>query len=274
MGKIRDTEKAAYLEKRKGCQELAAAALEREAALIRMAAADPGRVSLLRVSLAEEMLNLTSLYLAMNGVSQEMLKMRDDEALNEAREALYKGVLYLEQVVSARVDVPFSDYEDKLREIASLDAAFRYHLLRKLGLTLRLLMNACRDNTKWMWTFVDLEGRLAAVAKNLLDLKALLTNLDPRSPHYRPTAYHLQLVKKLLAQAADRYWEKYELATKAPEDLRRGIAFLGALKRLHGLMEEREEAEMIRRKSDVWTARLEADLKAAALLKQTDKDGG
>jgi hypothetical protein len=135
-----------------------------------------------------------------------------------------------------------------------------------MGLTIQLLENAYGDNTKWKWSFVELEGRYAAVAKNILDLKNAVANTDPRSPEYEPTVFHLRLIKRLLSQAADRYREKYELSTNRIDDFRQGISFLSALRRIHIVLGNREEAEILKRKLDIWSAKLEKDVTKKDLL--------
>jgi hypothetical protein len=221
----------------------------------------PEGAVLKRLGLIDDMLNLTSNYIILNSVSWSLLKGKNEDALNDGRKSLYKGLAYLEAIVSNFVDVPYSDYEERLAALGSLNAAQRYLLIRKMGLTIELLENAYGDNSKWRWSFVDLEGRFAAVAKNILDLKAAITNSDPASPNYEPTVYHLRTVKRLLTEAADRYREKYELSTNEPEDFMQGIYFLGALRRIHILLGEREDAEMIKKKQEIWAAKLKTDSK-------------
>jgi hypothetical protein len=214
-----------------------------------------------KITLADEMLNLASNYIAINGVSQVVLRTKNEEALNDGRKALYKAVIYLEDVVTNYVDAPFSDYEDKLALIESFDANQRYQLVRKMGLAIDLLENAYGDNSKWRWTFVELEGRFAAVAKNIIDLRNAIANSSPESPNYESTVYHFRLVKKLLSQSADRYREKYELSTGQMHDFKTGIAFLAALKRLHTVLSDREDAEEVKKKLNIWTTKFETDLK-------------
>jgi hypothetical protein len=217
--------------------------------------------ALKRVGLAEMMLNLASNYLVINGVSQAILKTKNEDALNEGRKAVYKSVVYLEDTVGSPIDVAFSEYAEKLTGIETLDAAGRYNLARKMGLTIRLLEDAYGINTKWKWSFVELEGRYALVTRNLLDLKKAAANWDPRSPDYRPMMYHFRLIKKLFIQAANRCREKYEMVTQDPEDFRTGILFLSALQRFLAQMGERQELETARKKHRIWTAKLEADVK-------------
>ncbi len=207
------------------------------------------------------MLNLASNYIAVNGISNAVLKVKNEEALNDARKSLYKAVIYLEETVSNYIDSPFSEYEEKLAAIETFDQNQRYQLIRKIGLSIDLLENAYGDNSKWKWTFVELEGRYATIAKNILDLRNVINYSRPDSDFYDSTVYHLRLVKKLLSQSADRYREKYELSTSQMSDFKTGINYLGALRRIHAVLSESEEAEAIKKKYAIWSAKLETDMK-------------
>jgi hypothetical protein len=264
MAKISDRERLRYFEKIKKYKEAADTLLEREKNVLGVIQKDPAEGALKRFALVNEMLNLASNYIIINGVSQSVLKVKNEEALNDGRKTLYKGIIYFEEIVSKFVDAPFSEYEEKLAEIESVSAARRYFLVRKMGLAIQLLENAYGYNTKWKWVFVELEGRYAAVTKNIIDLRGVVMNTDPRSPDYEPTVYHLRLIKKLLMQAADRYREKYELATNRVHDFRQGIAFLSALRRLHIVLGDRDGAETVKKKLDTWSVQLEAELKKQA----------
>jgi hypothetical protein len=261
MAKISNYERQIYGEKIAPYRTVIDAILERENEELLFIQQSSGNEAFKRLALCQDMLNVTSYYIILNGVSLAVLKVKNEEALNEARKTLYKAVIYLEQVVTNLVDVGFSEYEDKLAEIAELDSARRYALICKIGLTIQLLESAYGDSSKWRWAFVELEGRYAAASKNILDMKNAVTNTDPRSPNYAPTVYHVRLVQRLLSQAADRYREKYELFSNRIEDYLKGTDFLNALKRMLVLMGDREEAEGVRKKIEVWTAKLELDMK-------------
>jgi hypothetical protein len=261
MAKISNEERHQYAEKIKPYRTAIDAILARERSLLAVIQKDPQDATFKRLALVDEMVNLASNYIIVSGVSLAMLKVKNEDSLNEGRKALYKGLIYMEELVSNYVDAPFSDYEERLTELASVDASRRYLLVRKMGLAIQLLEDAYGDNTKWKWSFVELEGRFAAVAKNIFDLKNAVVNTDPRSPNYEPTVYHLRMIKKLLMQAADRYRERYELSTNRIDDFKLGINFLAALRRLHILMGERDEAETVKKKLDIWSTKLDADLK-------------
>ena len=240
------------------------AILIKEKNILEIISRNPEGVAFKRILLADEMLCLASLYLAKHYVSAAILNSKNEDALNDARKTIYRAVIYLEETVSNYIDAPYSDYEDKVAQIANFPESQRYYLVRKLGLALRMLEDAYGDNTKWRWTFVELEARFATVAKNIMDLKkSSKEGLDPHSPDYDVTVYHLRLVKKLLLQAATRYREKYELSTGRIDDFRLGINYLLALRRIHIILNEREDAEETKRKAEIWKQKMEKDLKKA-----------
>jgi hypothetical protein len=261
MAKISDYERDKYHEKVRPYKAAIKAILDREQSELLLIKREPETAAVKRLNLVEEMLNATSNYIIISGVSMAVLKVKNEDALNDARKALYKSVIYLGDVVSNFIDAPFADYEEKLAEIESLDAQQRYLLARKMGLAIELLENAYGDNTKWKWSFVELESRYATVVKNLLNLRSAVANTDPRSPNYEPTVLHLRLIKKLLMQSADRYREKYELSTSRIDDFKQGIVFLSALRRLHVMMGDRDDAEIIKKKLDIWTVKLDSDIR-------------
>jgi hypothetical protein len=261
MAKISNEERHQYFERIKTYKSTVEVILKREQTLIPAIKQDPAGAVFKRLALADEMLNLTSNYIILSGVSQAVLKVKNEDALNDGRKSMYKSVIYLEEIVGNLIDAPFSDYEEKLAAIESVDAARRYLLVRKMGLTLDLLENSYGDNTKWKWSFVELEGRFAAITKNIMDMRNAVANTDPRSPNYEPPVYHLRMLKKLLMQAADRYREKYELSTNRIDDFKMGITFLLALRRVHIVLGDREDAETVKKKFEIWSAKLESDKK-------------
>jgi hypothetical protein len=261
MAKISDSDRHVYHEKVRTYVSMAKALLKTEKDLLLETKGDKPDAPLRKLVLVDEMLNLASNYMAVHGVSQAVLKVKNEESLNDARKSLYKAVIYLEELVSNSVDAPFSEYEEKLAAIESFDQNQRYLLVRKMGLAIDLLEHAYGDNSKWRWTFVELEGRFAATAKNIMDLRNVIVNKSPGSPYYDSTVYHLRLMKELLSRSASRYRDKYELSTQQMLDFKTGINFLGALRRIHVILSESEEAEEIKKKLAIWKTKLDTDIK-------------
>jgi hypothetical protein len=101
------------------------------------------------------------------------------------------------------------------------------------------------------------------IAKNFLNLKTLILGMDPRTEGYSARLSHLNLVKELLQQAADRYREKYELSTMRIDDIKLAIHLLAALRRLHQVLGESEQADVVKKKTDIWRSKMENDIKKA-----------
>ncbi len=152
MAKISDHDRQLYDEKVKTYITMTKALLDIEKKLLVESKKETPEAALQKLTLADEMLNLTSNYIAVNGISQVVLKSKNEEVLNDARKSLYKSVIYLEDAVSNYIDVPFSDYENKLNLLESFDENQRYFLIRKMGLAIDLLEYAYGDNSKWRWT--------------------------------------------------------------------------------------------------------------------------
>ncbi|MDR2393543.1 MAG: hypothetical protein LBD93_05255 [Treponema sp.] len=235
--------------------------LKAEAKLVSELDQESPDIPLKQFDLVETWLNLASYYMILTGIARAVLKKDNQGTLDEARKSINKSLTYLEGMVSSYVDALFTDYEDKLALLEPVSPERRYYVIRKLGLAIRLLENAYGDNSKWKWSFVEMEGRFATVTKNIFDVRNMVTHIDPRSPHYEATFYHLQLIKRLLLQAAERYRERYELSTAAPDDFRKSLNHLNALRRIHILLGESSDAEMLKKKIDSWSAKLEADLR-------------
>jgi hypothetical protein len=246
--------------------------LQKESAVLNECRKEPEKAAVKLFSLSNDMLDLASNYIVLSGISRSIFNNRDEVALNEARKTIFKALIYLENIVTGKVDAPFSDYEKNLAELDAVPLKEKYQQVLKIGLAVELLKNAFGDNSKWRWTFVDIEGRYAAVAKNLFDFKAAFINLDPANKNYEVTMLHLRRLKELLYNAADRYHERFEISSKQAYDLLTAINFLGALQKICIITSEKDEAEEVKRKYKNWEAGYEIELKKAR-TNASQKDG-
>lgn len=259
--KTNDVEKQRHYDEKARLYEEKIKKLEKnEPAILEKCRRNSSGAALALWSLADEMLNLASNHLALNGICRSVFGIRDEEALNEARKDISKAIIYIENVVTGKIDVPFSEYSGNLAELAPVSAESKYLMVRKIGIAIELLKYGYGDNTKWRWTFIDIEGRYTAVAKNLLDLRKALSSNDPSSPDYEPIHYHLHLIKLLLEQQAHHFQERFSIATKRADDLRLALNFLGALRQMLVLTNLHNDAEEIKKKYDVWMAAYNIEL--------------
>ena len=116
---------------------------------------------------------------------------------------------------------------------------------------------------KWKWSFVELEGRFAVVAKNMYDFKNYIkAYFDPGDADNEDSILYLRLIKRLLDKSANAYRDKYELSSRRLDDMKAGINFLLALRRVSVALGESDEAEELKKKAMTWKEKMEADQKA------------
>ena len=212
-----------------------------------------------KIDMADCVLNMASYYILLNSLSASLLGIKNDNFLNEARKACYRAIIYMESIVSDMIDVPFSELTENQKSISGYDDGKRYDIVKKLGFTIDSIEKAFGENSKWKWSFVELEGRFATVAKNLIDFKTLVKGMDPTVDGYEIRMHHLNLVKELLHTAATRYREKYELNTFRIDDFKSAISYLSALRRLHIYLGETSESEKTKKNIDSWKVKMEKD---------------
>jgi hypothetical protein len=228
-------------------------------------------VNSIRFSLADQYLNIVSYFNLMNALSLSLLGIKNESFLNDGRKSCYRSIIYMEEIVSPYIDAAFSDYQQGVESLESFDDKSKYRFLCKLGFAIDSVTEGFGSGSKWKWSFVELQGRYAVIAKNLLNLKTFIMQLDPRIEGYSERLAHVQLVKKLLQQSADRYREKYELSTMRLDDIKKAILFLAAIKRLHTLLGEAEEADVVKKKMEIWKTKMEDDQKRQEMAQKMER---
>ena len=222
----------------------------------------PGDASYKKLTLAEEMIYVATLYIAINGSSLKIMELKNNDALNDARKMLYKAIIYLEEIVTNSINIAYSELADQMAAIANVPVQKRYMLVQKLGLAIQMVIDGFGDNSKWKWSFVELQGRFSVVAKNLLDMKAAVKDyFNPNSSDYDTTVLYIRLLKKLLDDSATAYRDRYELSTRRIDDINAGINFLLANRRISIALGNSEEAEEIKKKAITWKKLMESDQK-------------
>lgn len=218
-----------------------------------------------KIMLCDDMIYISSLYMAQNSLSLKILEVKNNDALNEARKILYKAIIYLEELVTNFIDVSYSELTKNYEQIQDKTISERYYLIRKLGLAINLLEVAFGDNSKWKWSFVELKGRFAVVAKNLIDMRtAVKSYFDPNDEDYEFSVLYIRLISKLLESSASGYRDKYETSTRRIDDMRNAIKFLLARHKLAIAIGDRNEAEEIKKKALVWKDKMDADQKSGS----------
>jgi len=274
VAKVKEEAKKKYFERiapyRKSINELKDKERRIEAVLKGNDAGDPYK----RLSLAEDNLTAASYHLVMNSLSVSLLGVKNEGALNDAKKACSLAIIQFEKVFTDLIDVPFSDYEDFLKSTVSFPEMKRYDLVRKAGLALSIVKDSFGEKSKWKWPMIELEARLAVIAKNSLDLKTLVQGMDPRSEGYRERIEFFNMTRKMLQKAADDYRLKYELVTTRADDFRKAISYLGSLKRLSMLLGRQNEAVNLKRKIEIWKKKMDSDHKIREDASRISRVGG
>ena len=170
MAKISETTRLEFAETIKPYQSKITATLGKEKTVLNSINGGAPDSPYKKIMLCDDMIYVSSLYMAQNSLSLKILGVKNNDALNEARKILYKAIIYLEELVTNFIDVPYADLAKNHEAIKETSIQDRFYLIRKLGLSINLLEIAFGDNSKWKWSFVELKGRYAVVAKNLIDM--------------------------------------------------------------------------------------------------------
>ncbi|MCR5401713.1 MAG: hypothetical protein K6E78_08995 [Treponema sp.] len=218
-----------------------------------------------KVDLCEKMIYIATLYMAENSLSWKILGVKNNDALNDARKIIYKAIIYLEDIVTNTIDIPYLDLKKNYDSIIKIPVDKRYYIVRKLGLAINMLEDAFGDNSKWKWSFVELKGRFVVVAKNFVDMRqAEKSYINPSSDDYETTVLYMRLLAKQLEASASGYRDKYELSTRRIDDMRNGIKFLLARHKLALALRDSKTAEEVKKKAIVWRDKMEADQKSGS----------
>ena len=117
-------------------------------------------------------------------------------------------------------------------------------------------------DSKWKWSFVELQARVAVITKNITSFSEVAKFRDPRSEFFYERRDLMQLCKDSLTEAARQFRTKYEMAGKARDDLKISYRYLSALRKIHVLFGEDTEAIKLKNIIDAAKIALEAEDKA------------
>ena len=263
MAKISEETRLHFAEVIKPYKERISLTLEKEKTMLNGIHEGDVDLCFKKLLLCDDMIYVSTLYMAQNSLSLKLMEVKNNDALNDARKILYKAIIYLEEIVTNIIDTPYSELTPYHEKMTSINIKRRYEIVQKLGLAINMLKDAFGDNSKWKWSFVELEGRFATVAKNLIDMKSAVKDyFDPRAEDYETTVLYMRAIIRLLNDSATAYRDKYELSTRRIDDMRNGIKYLLALRKLYLAIGDSDNAEEVKKKALVWKDKMDADHKA------------
>jgi len=263
MAKISEETRLHFAEVIKPYKERISLTLEKEKTMLNGIHEGDVDLCFKKLLLCDDMIYVSTLYMAQNSLSLKLMEVKNNDALNDARKILYKAIIYLEEIVTNIIDTPYSELTPYHEKMTSITIKRRYEIVQKLGLSINMLKDAFGDNSKWKLSFVELEGRFATVAKNLIDMKSAVKDyFDPRAEDYEITVLYMRAIIRLLNDSATAYRDKYELSTRRIDDMRNGIKYLLALRKLYLAIGDSDNAEEVKKKALVWKDKMDADHKA------------
>jgi len=204
-----------------------------------------------------EQLSIARLQMEMNEISEQIMQVKNNSFLDNARKLMYKIFADLDAIVKGDVDeaIDFNRYE--LDKIAPLTPKQRINLYRHLRLMITKLVQAYGPNTKWIWSFPELYAKSANLGKNLIDFREVQSKRDPREEFFYDRKEMVQLIIDDLMDASNRYRDKYEISTKATGDLIMAIKLLEGLRRVAVVVKDEAMAAKAKTGVDSYKARLE-----------------
>ena len=260
MGKITDQQRQEFQDKitfyKAKIDELSGALKNITLEIVKNKSKEP----ILRLQAANNILNQISIYCSMNELSLYLLSVKNTNYLEKARQLLYEVIMNFEKVVTNYLDAPFNDYADNLAKIEDYSDVDRLNFIKKIGFSIDRVYEDFGENSKWKWSFVEINGRFATISKNLFDMRRYQKLDDPRESGFQDRRAHLYIVQKLLSDASNGYREKFELSTKDIEDLKKATDYQKALFRINQLIGDNDKVENCKKQIDVWNSLLEKHL--------------
>lgn len=206
-----------------------------------------------------EHLQIMKLQMEMNEISEQMMQVKNNSFLDNARKILYKIFADLDATVKGDVDEAVDFNRDELDKIAPFTPKQRLNLYRHIRRAIEKLIQAYGANTKWVWSFPELYAKSANLGKNMIDFREVQSKRDPREEFFYDRKEIVQQVMDDLMDASNRYRDKYEISTKATGDLIMAIKLLEGLRRVAVIVKDETIAAKAKTGIESYKARIEAE---------------
>ncbi|MDA3900492.1 MAG: hypothetical protein PF637_08235 [Spirochaetes bacterium] len=206
-------------------------------------------------------LDIIMLNINMNDSSIEFLDLRNSAFLERGRKEFYKALQLLEEIAGTELEKPLSENKEYLKSIEQVSIRNILHLVRKFSWVFETLKDRVGSTSKWKWAFVDIYVRVAAVIKNMINFTELEQYRNFRSEYFKDREEILKFCKTNLEEAAKESRNKYEMSTKAPEDIRKALELLSSLHNIHVLYGEVNEAQKTKTVIDALRTRVDTEEK-------------
>jgi hypothetical protein len=216
-------------------------------------------------------LKIINYYFKMNDLSVEMLGIKNNKFLDTARSDFSKILAIMIETVGKDIDRSLKENDDYLEKISRINPKQILDLLRNLDQCMLGLKNRYGEDSKWKWSFVELQAKMAVIIKNITPFSDIAKLRDPRVEFFYERRDLMQYCKDSLTESAKQYRGKYEMAGKARDDLKKSIEYLSALRKIHLLFKEEADAAKLKTTIDAAKQALESEDKAIEEKKSAKK---
>ncbi len=223
------------------------------------------------IEIAVLLMQLIRKYVKINDVSLDMLGIKSDTNLNNARKEFYKVLQMMEETVGRDLDRSLKENDEYLVKIEKLTPQQVLNLVRKMDELFHEIRSKVGESSKWKWSFVELQARVAIIVKNITSFSDIGKYRDPRTEFFYERRDLMEMGKACLTEAAKQYRTKYEMAGKAREDLKKSIDLLSALRKIHVIFGEDEEATKLKNTIDANKQALKSEDNSAEEKKKLKK---
>jgi hypothetical protein len=209
---------------------------------------------------AEINLSLVSYYIAMNEVHRLVFDTSNESLVKTARRSLANAMHWLEKMFSTSREFGYEDDDMRLVALLEISEFKRYELMRITGFYLGYLESFFSTNSKGYWSFLDLSAKFALIFKNTFDFRTLVKATDLREAHSAERKAMLLILKQSFEDVANAFKFKYE-TFRMESDMKQAIYALEILAKIALYMREPHEAEVQKRKIELWQSKFIADKK-------------
>jgi hypothetical protein len=206
-----------------------------------------------------QLLQIVNLQMEMNEISEQMMQLKNNSFLDNARKNLYKIFSDLDAVVRGDIDEPLDFNREELDKIAPFTPRQRLNLYRHIRQAIDKLVQAYGPNTKWLWSFPELYAKSANLGKNLIDFREVQSKRDPREEFYYDRKEMVRMIIDDLLDASNRYRDKFEISTKATGDMIMAIKLLEGMRRVAVAVKDDAMAAKAKTGIEAYKARIEAE---------------
>lgn len=215
-----------------------------------------------RIAACNVYMDTVKLYCKMNEYSLQIMEIKNDLYLSNARKDVYQAIKMLESIFGAIMDTSLTENTETIEQLTMMNPKRYLYLMKKIEYCITLVEYSEGDNSKWKWAFVDMYGKFAVVSKNMTNFKDYINRMySPADPYYEDVNEIIRLNKKALDTAAQKFRTKYELSTMDVQDMNKAIELLNQVVKIYIILNEQEIAQDTKKTIEKWKDKMDLDLK-------------